>query len=218
MPFQSSLFSSASKEHIVLPNAHIVYFPQWVQAIELPTDYSALYNTLRQQVAWEQSTIYLYGKPMLIPRLNAWYGDKQCGYTYSARYFEPLPWLPILLDIKQAVETALSDELNGVVFNSALVNCYRDGQDSVAWHSDNEPELGNQPLVASVSLGAERVFELRHNERPNNKKQTIMLGDGDLLLMAGDTQRYWQHQIPKSTTVTGERISITFRHIMHKNG
>jgi alkylated DNA repair dioxygenase AlkB len=217
MPFQPSLFSTIKKEHISLPNADIVYVPQWLSSVDISMDYSTLYHTLRQLVVWEQSTIYMYDKPMLIPRLNAWYGDEGCGYTYSGAYFEPLPWLPVLLNIKQAVEATLCDELEGVRFNSALVNCYRDGQDSVAWHSDDEPELGDKPLVASVSMGAERIFELRHKQSANNKKQAIMLKDGDLLLMAGTMQHYWQHQIPKSTTVTSERISITFRYVLRKN-
>lgn len=214
MPSQSSLFSHVAKEHITLPDAHIVYLPQWLSSLELSLRGERVYRELRQSVPWEQSTIYLYDKPMLIPRLNAWYGDTGCGYTYSGTRLEPLPWLPILLEIKREVETALADELGQVRFNSALVNCYRDGQDSVAWHSDDEPELGQNPLVASVSVGAERMFELRHKHHRQHKKHIITLCDGDLLLMAGATQGYWQHQIPKSSTAVGERISITFRQIV----
>jgi alkylated DNA repair dioxygenase AlkB len=211
MSYQPSLFSS-SQQHIELPDADIVYWPRWLNPQSLSCPYSELYSALKREVDWQQSTIFLYGKTVTIPRLNAWYGDPQCGYTYSGRYFEPLTWLPLLLEIKQRVESVLKEHLEGETFNSALLNCYRDGQDSVAWHSDDEPELGKNPLVASVSLGAARLFQLRHLQR-HATKHDITLADGDLLLMAGPMQHHWQHQIPKTVVDTGERISITFRRV-----
>lgn len=217
MPSQSSLFSNTVKERIHLKCSEkvseLVYLPAWLATQSLSIDHHQLYHHLKQRIAWEQSIIQVYGKAMPIPRLNAWYGDTYCTYTYSGASFMPLPWLPILLEIKQLLENTLKDELEGQTFNSALVNCYRNGQDSVAWHSDDEPELGRKPLVASVSLGAERIFQLRHKYDKNNKKHMMTLSDGDLLLMAGETQRYWQHQIPKSAHSMGERISITYRRI-----
>jgi alkylated DNA repair dioxygenase AlkB len=209
--YQPSLFSP-SPQRIQLPDAEVVYWPTWLVSQVLSCPYFELYSVLKRDVDWQQSTIFLYGKSVTIPRLNAWYGDPNCGYTYSGRYFEPLTWLPQLLEIKQLVESVLVEHLEGKTFNSALLNCYRDGQDSVAWHSDDEAELGTNPLVASVSLGASRVFQLRHSRRHASKHE-ITLADGDLLLMAGPMQHHWQHQIPKTLVDSGERISITFRRV-----
>lgn len=215
MSFQPTLFDDAAKAiAIPLVDGDMMYYPQWLHSLAdsplLNQSTAELYTQLRREVMWEQTEIVLYGKTLLIPRLNAWYGDPQCGYTYSGKHFESQPWLPLLLTIKLAVEKTLAPLLNGCVFNSALVNCYRDGQDSVAWHSDDEPELGQNPLVASVSLGAARQFQLRHKYNKQHK-HTLSLDDGDLVLMYGTTQHYWQHQIPKTTRVVGERINITFR-------
>lgn len=210
---QSSLFSDVEKEYIHLQDSELVYLPAWLRSQSLSVDNRQLYDHLRQAIPWEQSIIQLYGKAMRIPRLNAWYGDTDCTYTYSGASFTPLPWLSVLLEIKQLLEYTLVDELKGQTFNSALVNCYRDGQDSVAWHSDDEPELGRKPLVASVSLGGGREFQLRYKRDKNDKKYAMTLSDGDLLLMCGKTQRHWQHQIPKSTHFTEERISITYHRI-----
>lgn len=212
MSFQPSLFELPEKEVIALPDADLIYMPAWLQSLDNREAYANLHQELKTHVPWEQSDLQLYGKTVTIPRVNAWYGDPGCGYIYSGTYFPPLPWLPVLLALKQQVEAALGEYLQQP-FNSALVNCYRDGQDSVAWHSDDEPELGLNPLVASLSLGAERVFQLRHKKGTVGSKFQMALNDGDLLLMAGTTQRYWLHQIPKTTAIVGERISITFRRI-----
>ena len=215
---QACLFDDKSNKNIVLPNACLHYFPHFLSAKES----AWLLDQLKQQVRWEQSEITVYGKSMLIPRLNAWYGDKGCGYVYSGTYFEPLTWLPILVSLKQRIdnyvaEYIISQEQSSRAcfqgFNSALVNCYRNGQDSVAWHSDDEPELGENPLIASVSLGATRAFHLKHRYNKDIEKCKLLLTDGDLLIMSGTTQRYWQHQVPKTTKSVGERINITFRTI-----
>jgi alkylated DNA repair dioxygenase AlkB len=209
------------QSHLIsLPGGEVMYYPRWLFSSSLnasaSTHSQALYQTLKQQVEWEQTEIVLYGKTLRIPRLNAWYADPQCGYTYSGQYFEPLPWLPILQLIKTAVEATLAPLLQGISFNSALVNCYRDGQDSVAWHSDDEPELGQNPIVASVSLGAERLFQLRHKQlKGDADRHAIALLDGDLLFMYGAMQHHWQHQIPKTRKPVGERINITFRYIKY---
>jgi alkylated DNA repair dioxygenase AlkB len=216
--------------HLSLPNGDISYYPEWLASSSLSALAPTMYDELKRQVAWEQTDIFLYGKKMRIPRLNAWYAAPQCGYTYSGKYFEPLPWIPLLLEIKAAVEETLrplwikaiaqGEDTTREMFNSVLVNCYRDGLDSVAWHSDDEPELGKNPIVASLSLGADRQFQLRHKDRQKHVKseqykQNLCLSDGDLLLMHGSMQHYWQHQIPKTKKVVGERINITFRQIKH---
>lgn len=237
MSYQPTLFDSLATQeprmqatHLSLPNGDISYYPAWLASSSISPLAPTLFDELKRQVAWEQTEIVMYGKKMRIPRLNAWYANPQCGYTYSGKYFEPLPWLPVLLAIKAAVEEtlrplliqdiALGEDLPGEIFNSALVNCYRDGQDSVAWHSDDEPELGKNPIVASLSLGADRQFQLRHKDyRQHTKsqqyKQNMCLSNGDLLLMHGTMQHYWQHQIPKTKKAIGERINITFRHIKY---
>ncbi len=199
---------------IQLPDAHLAYLPGSFDEAQA----QSLFEILKQGVEWEQSEITLYGKKVSIPRLNAWYGDAHCGYNYSNTYFEPLPWLPIITQIKQLVEAAFADLLpatgnEGGYFNSALINCYRDGQDSVAWHSDDEPELGKNPIVASVSLGETRAFKLRHRYNSALPVYKMLLSAGDLLLMYGATQHHWHHEIPKTKKSVGERINITFRRV-----
>ena len=209
---QGQLPHASSIQEIPLRDGCLVYIPRWLQQQDLPST-AALFQQLEQQVSWEQSDITLYGKQIKIPRLNAWYGDPGCGYIYSGKYFEPLPWLPALLKIKQAAETLLAPYLGATRLNSALVNCYRHGQDSVAWHSDDEPELGTNPVVVSLSLGEHRVFQLRH-KMDHKEKYQILLQDGDLLMMYGKTQHYWQHQIPKTRKQVGARINITYRKVL----
>jgi len=199
---------------IHLPDAHLAYRPAWLTEDQA----QLLFEILKQGVEWEQTEITLYGKKVLIPRLNAWYGDLGCGYNYSNTYFEPLPWLPMIAQLRQQVEAAFADLLpakgdGGGYFNSALVNCYRDGQDSVAWHSDDEPELGKNPIVASVSLGEARAFKLRHRYNSALPVYKMLLSTGDLLLMYGATQHHWHHEIPKTKKGVGERINITFRRV-----
>ncbi|MGS2718743.1 alpha-ketoglutarate-dependent dioxygenase AlkB family protein [Eionea flava] len=229
---------------ICLEGAHLAYFPGWLRQTEVLSTITsprhqtpnedmlaakalvsteAIFQALKKQVAWEQTSIRLYGKAVRIPRLNAWYAQPQYGYTYSGQYFTPHPWLSVLLSLKLAIEqqiqTALletSTSLTDGLLNSALVNCYRDGQDSVAWHSDDEPELGNHPTVASVSLGAERIFQLRHkHHKGESYRYSLPLQDGDLLIMYGATQHNWQHQLPKTRHKVGERINITYRQVRH---
>ncbi len=200
---QESLFES---EHEQLPivDGSLDYYPQWLSTAEA----SQLFSQLKQEVNWQQSTINLYGKQVKIPRLNAWYGDEHCPYAYSGHHFQPLPWLPVLFYLKQRVEAR-----TGFGFNSVLVNCYRDGGDSVAWHSDDEPELGKNPVVASLSLGAERYFHLRHRYKKQVPLKKVLLGHGSLLVMSGEIQHYWHHQLPKTSKPIGERINLTFRYV-----
>jgi alkylated DNA repair dioxygenase AlkB len=158
---------------------------------------------------WRSEIVTVYGKQHLQPRLTAAYGD--APYTYSGLTIHPLPWTPLLLSIKAAVEEACA-----CTFNSVLLNYYRDERDSMGMHSDDERELGRNPAVASVSFGATRTFILRHKA----SKQTIRLDltDGCLLLMAGALQHQWQHGINKLTKSIGARINLTFRSINLQSG
>jgi alkylated DNA repair dioxygenase AlkB len=165
-----------------------------------------LFAALMDTVSWQQDHITLYGKSMPLPRLTAWYGDPGNAYTYSGIQMQPTPWNQPLLEIKSQVEAVA-----GTRFNSVLLNQYRHGQDSVAWHSDDEPELGENPVIASVSLGASRRFVLKHRYRKNVEKIELYLTHGSLLLMRGSTQHYWLHQIPKTAKVSETRMNLTFR-------
>lgn len=172
-----------------------------------PERTSAMLNVLCSEVGWRQDEISMFGKTNLVPRLTAWHGDPDTTYTYSNIKLDPLPWSNELTAVRAEVEQLCAAE-----FNSVLLNRYRDGADSMGWHSDDEPELGDQPLIASLSLGASRRFRFR---RKDNHRTTINLdlGDGDLLVMSGETQSFWAHQIPKTAAVVGERINLTFRRI-----
>lgn len=166
-----------------------------------------LLQILREQIAWRQEAIRIFGKTVLQPRLTAWYGNEGAHYSYSGITMEPLPWIPELRQLKeQAEQYAVSS------FNSALLNLYRNGQDSMGWHRDNEKELGPEPVIASLSFGAARTFRFRHYQ---DKKRIISLNlqPGSLLIMSGTTQLHWEHQLPKTAGVVGERINITFRTI-----
>lgn len=163
------------------------------------------FQQLVSTIAWKQEPIKMFGKSVLQPRLTAWYGDADKPYSYSGITMQPLPWTDILLEIKTGIEAIAQ-----VKFTSALLNLYRDGQDSMGWHRDNEKELGANPVIGSVSLGATRTFQLRHY---TDKKPivSIPLTSGSFLLMKDETQHYWEHRIPKITKVISPRINITFR-------
>ncbi len=161
---------------------------------------------------WTQDNIVMFGRTMKVPRLSAWHGNADAGYTYSNIDLVPLPWNAPLLEIK-----ALIEPLVGVVFNSVLVNLYRDGADSVAWHADDEPELGAEPVIASVSLGATRTFKLKH-QTDSSLRHSMELVDGNLLIMQGRTQQCWMHAVPKRAKAVGPRINLTFRTVRAVRG
>jgi len=199
---------------IPLKDGQLHMLPQWLSA-----DLAEQYLTeLSAGLAWQQSTIQLYGQPRLIPRLNAWYGDPEAHYQYSGLNLPPLAWTPGLLQLRAAIGQTLQSltsnrALGAGPLNSVLANLYRDERDSVAWHSDDEPELGPQPLIASLSLGAERRFSLKH-KRIKGERYDLMLSSGSLLIMSGATQQHWQHALLKQTLRSGPRINLTFRHIV----
>ncbi|RJF99340.1 alpha-ketoglutarate-dependent dioxygenase AlkB family protein [Noviherbaspirillum saxi] len=169
----------------------------------------ALMQALLAETPWRQESIVLWEKEYLQPRLSAWYGDAGSVYAYSGKRFHPLPWTDTLLAIKHDVEAATSQR-----FNSVLLNLYRDENDGVGWHSDAEQELGRLPVIASLSLGETRTFRLRHRTRKDITPVSIELTDGSLLLMAGETQRKWQHTITKERMPREARINLTFRTIL----
>lgn len=196
----NSLFQS---EPIVLdlPDATITYFPDFFNKIEA----DAIYSKLITVIPWQQDEITVYGKKHLQPRLTALFGNEGKSYSYSNIKMQPHYWTLLLQKIKSQVESVADTK-----FTTVLLNQYRDGKDSNGWHADNEKELGTNPVIASVSFGAARVFQLKHNTDAT-LKQTIILEHGSLLVMKGTTQHYWKHQIPKTAKPVGERINLTFR-------
>ena len=163
---------------------------------------------LLESTPWQQEQVQMFGEMIDIPRLTAWFGDPGHGYVYSGIAMDPLPWTDCLQEIKTKVE-----ELAGTTFNSALLNLYRTGSDSVAWHADDEPELGAEPIIGSISLGATRKFHLKNRDNP---AETISLNleHGDVVIMRGPTQRHWLHQVPKTKKPVGPRINLTFRSVL----
>lgn len=164
-------------------------------------------TNLLEQAAWQQGQIQLWGKTLAEPRLSSFYGDHDVVYQYSGRLMRALPWLSALETMKKPIEALCQH-----TFNAAFCNLYRNGQDAMGWHSDDEPVLGRQPVIASVSFGQTRRFLLRHKQHKTLQHE-FLLGHGDLLIMAGDTQRLWQHSVAKTTKSIAPRINITFRHI-----
>lgn len=192
---------------ILLPQADLLFDAAFLPAAEA----AALLAQLTAEVAWEQRAIRLFGQQVPQPRLTAWYGDPAARYTYSGLTWEPRPWTPILLGLRRRVEAATDTR-----FNSVLLNLYRDGRDSMGWHSDDEPELGPAPAIASLSLGATRRFRLRPSRAqaeaaPAPAPFGLDLPSGSLLLMRGPTQQGWQHALPKTARALGPRLNLTFR-------
>ena len=190
--------------HFNLPDADVTYFPNFFNKQKA----DELFLQLQQQIPWQQDDITIFGKTHPQPRLTALFGNEAKPYSYSGIVMQPHRWNPILTYIKEAVESICD-----VHFTTVLLNYYRDGKDSNGWHADNEKELGRNPVIASVSLGAERYFHLRHNSDAAST-QKILLEHGSLLLMQGTTQHFWKHQIPKTAKPIGPRINLTFRVIV----
>ena len=167
-----------------------------------------LFNLLKKDIEWKQDFIQMYGKSYPLPRLTAWYGDKNKRYTYSGITMKPLSWTRELLKIRRKLEVFSQQE-----FNSVLLNYYRSGNDSGSWHSDDEEELGKLPIIGSLSFGGVRRFRFR-NKRNKNLSQTYELQNGSLLLMKGATQKFWEHEVPKTKKKVKGRINLTFRFIV----
>ena len=203
-----SLFDHASPagwQSLPLPGGELSFWPRWLDTLEA----DALLAERQAIVPWEVHRIRIYGREVDSPRLSCWIGDPDATYVYSRTRFDPHPWPTALARLRHRVEAAC-----GARFNSVLANLYRNGQDSMGWHSDDEPELGERPVIASLSIGAERRFRLkpRHGGTREDMR-AITLDHGSLLRMAGDTQRLYVHDLPKTSAAMGPRINLTFRWI-----
>jgi alkylated DNA repair dioxygenase AlkB len=195
------LFSDeASLQAIPIEDGELALLHQ----LPLPLSNAEVFARLLGETAWRHDSVVVYGKRHLQPRLTAWYGE--AGYAYSGLRLEPLPMTPLLAQLRNAVEAA-----TGHRYNSVLLNHYRNGADSMGMHSDDEPELGPQPVIASLSYGATRTFILRHKRSKRTVK--LDLADGNLLLMAGSLQANWMHGINKTAKPIGPRLNLTFRYI-----
>ena len=191
---------------IALPQADLEYWPQWVA----PESASEWLQILLGETPWKQPEIKLYGQSFKVPRQVAWYGDAEARYRYSGLLHEPLPWTSLLTHIRERVQTQVGQHVNGV-----LLNLYRDGQDAMGWHSDDEPELGRNPLVVSLNLGATRRFDLRR-KGASRIEHSLELEHGTLLVMRAPTQHYWQHQIARTRKVREPRLNLTFRQLIRE--
>jgi alkylated DNA repair dioxygenase AlkB len=189
-----------------LPDAEVLLDPHFLP----PSVAAALMQELINTIPWRQEPIKLFGKEIMQPRLTAWHGDPTAHYHYSGLSLEPQPWTPALQGLRQQVSAAI-----GAEFNSVLLNLYRTGQDSMGWHADNEPELGPNPVIASVSLGATRRFRLRPSTGTSAYAPVgLDLPPGSLLVMRGPTQAHWHHALPKTSRAVGARLNLTFRQII----
>ena len=191
-------------QRIALPGADLRWIPQWLA----PDEADRWLAELRSSIAWEVHRIRIFGREVDSPRLSCWIGDADASYTYSRTRFEPHPWTAVLSALRERVEAACETH-----FNSVLANLYRDGNDSMGWHSDDETELGAQPIIASVSLGTARVFRFR-SYSAKTKPHSLTLPHGSLLCMSGQTQYRYQHELPRMRGLTGVRVSLTFRTVV----
>lgn len=191
-----------------LEQGELQFWPHWLS----PEEADGWLEQLIAQVQWSQPQLFIHGRWLPVPRLTAWYGEPQARYRYSGVNHEPLPWTPLLAAIRARLEQHC-----GSRFNAVLLNYYRDGQDSMGWHSDDEAELGVEPVIASLSLGGARRFDLRR-QGTTRIAHSLTLGHGSLLVMGGQTQHYWQHQIAKTRKPCAPRLNLTFRWIGPRHG
>ena len=201
---------SAAKHISLEDGGELLLFEEWLSAEEARRHE----DTLSREVPWEQKAIRMMGKQVMQPRLVAWFGDTDAIYTYSGLRNVPLPWSPALLELRARAEQDAASP-----FNSVLANLYRGGQDSMGFHADSEKELGRDPVIASVSLGATRRFQLRYaGKQKGVAGRDIDLPGGSLLVMRGTTQHFWRHGVPKEKGPVGARINLTFRRIFPPGG
>jgi len=199
---QSGLFDDEPVELLPTDPSALLYAAAFAQ-----DKAQLLYTRLQDEIPWEQRQVRMFGKWIDQPRLVAWFGDPEADYTYSGLTLNPHPWPPVVDECRLRCEA-----LAGVSFNSGLANLYRDGQDTVGWHSDDEAELGDEPIIASVSFGATRRFDLRHKSgEPTVKTE---LTPGSVVIMAGRCQSHWKHQVARTKRVDSPRINLTFRRLV----
>ncbi|MGV6475603.1 alpha-ketoglutarate-dependent dioxygenase AlkB family protein [Azotobacter vinelandii] len=184
-----------------LPDAELRYLPAWLDGATA----DRWLARLLAETPWERPQVRLYGRLHPVPRQVAWYGD--AAYRYSGLTHPPQPWTPLLAEIRAALEALVGRPLNGVQLNH-----YRDGRDSMGWHSDDEAELGRDPLIVSLSLGGTRRFDLRRVGQTRIER-SLLLEHGSVLVMAGATQHHWQHQVAKTRKPCAPRLNLTFRQV-----
>lgn len=201
-PLPVSALSGDDPSRVELPGADVVLF----ERCDLGVDLREAFLSIRQETPWRRREISIAGRRIMQPRETSWHADPGVTYTYSGRTHFPQPWTPTLLILREAVE-----RIANASFNSVLLNLYPDERASIGMHSDDEPELGPRPVIASVSLGAEREFRFRPKPGVPGRLTKVRLTDGSVLVMRGDTQANWQHGIEKSRVPCGERINLTFR-------
>ncbi len=196
------LFNNPNEKiDLALPDANLILYPNFIS----PERALLIFDDLLNNTDWQQDDIQVYGKVHKQPRLTHLFANNNTPYSYSNITMLPTRFTPNLLELKHKVDTLTNQK-----FTTCLANLYRNGQDSNGWHADNEKELGPQPIIASISLGASRWFHLKHRTK-TALKQKIELTHGSLLLMQGNTQTHWLHQIPKTKKPVDKRINLTFR-------
>jgi alkylated DNA repair dioxygenase AlkB len=191
------------------PNKNLLPFDGLVNyhdSIIETIDCMRFFSQLRDQIEWKQDEVIMFGKRIVTARKTAWYGDRNFPYTYSRITRHALPWTPALLELK-----ALVEKTSGETYNACLMNLYHNGNEGMAWHSDDEVELKKNAAIASLSLGAERRFDFKH--KTNQTKVALTLENGSLLVMKGSTQAHWLHRLPPTAKVQAPRINLTFRTI-----
>lgn len=190
-----------------VPQVDVDWYPHWLS----PDEASIALSALLDEVQWKQDRIGTPGGIKPLPRLTAWQGDPGAVYSYSGIRNEPAAWTPTVQALRSLAETTCKTR-----FNSVLLNRYRSGDDSMGWHADREQELGLEPVIASVSLGAARRFDLRHNA--TGQMRAYELTNGSLLVMRGRTQHDWRHRVAKAPGLRGERVNLTFRYVTPRDG
>jgi len=185
------------------PSGCLDYRPGWLS----PVQADELFDCLRNQIEWQSRSIMLFGRTVMQPRLLCFMGDEGIHYRYSNDDYHAVGWHPAVLELKYRLQAESVGD-----FNSVLLNLYRDGQDSMGWHADDEPELGVEPVIASISLGSNRRFVLR-GKNLKTEKYELQPDHGSLIVMSGDLQHYWQHHVPRTARTVGARINLTFRRI-----
>lgn len=193
-------FDNLEKISLPLDDGSAQYYPSWLSKARADHFFSTLLNTLH----WRQERIKMFGKWLDIPRLQAWYGEPNCHYSYSGLILDPLPFTAELDQLRKDLEVTIAS-----TFNCVLCNLYRDGQDGMGLHSDDEPELGEQPVIASISLGQPRDFDFKH--KSTNERHRVSLSHGSLLVMSDHTQTHYLHGISKRNAALNKRINLTYR-------
>jgi alkylated DNA repair dioxygenase AlkB len=193
----------ADSKKITVPNGWIYFEEHFISMAES----ELLFDKLKSELNWEQSTIKIFGKEYQTPRKESYYGETLANYAYSGKRLFRNDWNELLFELKLKIEQEI-----GHSFNAVLANWYRDGRDSNGWHADDEKELGKNPKIASLSFGCTRRFDLKHKN--TNEKLSLELTTGSLLVMGGELQHFWKHQIPKQLKIKDDRINLTFRLIV----